>query len=195
MLAGDVQLGHALVLHAAMVRVRSKLSGEACLGSFDLSSLVLHLDGNAGPWPQICELRSFVQRLLKNEDGDSLQEVSEQLLALTNDLAIWIVERSYRPDSPDIVRQLAPDLQPAGLGYLLYKCCENERQWLIEDEIGPFQRLFEHWINAIWDGKIALPLPEGIQTIGQLITWLTNQNPVQISGSIRRTIQEISEQG
>jgi hypothetical protein len=187
---------HALVLHAAMVSVRSKLSDESCLGSFDLSALAPYLNGSAVPWPQICELRSFAQRLLESENGDLFhaEEVSEQLLALTNDLAIWIVERYYRPESPAIVSQLAPDIQPAGLGYLLYKYCENERQWLDEDELGPFQRLFERWINAIWDGKIELPLPEEIQTIGQLIAWLSNRDSAHIPCSIRQTIRELAEQ-
>jgi hypothetical protein len=80
------------------------------------------------------------------------------------------------------------------LGYLLYKCCENERQWLIEDEIGPFQRLFERWINAIWDGKIELPLPQEIQTIGQLIAWLSNRESAHIPFSISQTIRELAEQ-
>lgn len=44
--------------------------------------------------------------------------------------------------------------------------------------------LFEHWINAVWDGKIALPLPEGIQTVGQLIAWLSNREPAYIPFSI-----------
>lgn len=196
MLAGDVQLSHALVLHAAMVRVRSQLQDESCIGSLDLSSLVPYLNGSVVSWPQMRELRSVVQGFLESEHVDSFraEEVSEELLVLTNDLAIWIVEGYYRPESPAIVSQLAPDLQPAGLGYLLYRYYENERQWLCEDELGPFRRLFECWINAIWDGKIALPLPEAIQTIGQLITWLTNRNPAQISGSIRQTIRELAEQ-
>jgi hypothetical protein len=54
--------------------------------------------------------------------------------------------------------------------------------------------LFEHWINAVWDGKIALPLPEGIQTVGQLIAWLSNREPVYIPFSIRQTIRELAEQ-
>ena len=194
--AGDIHLSHALALHAAMVRVRSELPDESCIGSLDLRYLVPYLNGRAVPWPQIRELRSFALRFLESEDGNSFhaEDVSEQLLALTNDLAIWIVERYYRPESPAIVSQLAPDLQTAGLGYLLYKCCENERQWLSEDELGPFQRLFERWINAIWDGNIKLPLPAGIRTIGQLIAWLTKRDPVHIPASIRQTIHELAEQ-
>ncbi|HET6840531.1 MAG TPA: hypothetical protein VFK06_02435 [Candidatus Angelobacter sp.] len=129
MLVGDVQLGHALALHAVMVKVRSELPSESCIGFLDLNVLVPYLNDSAALWPQIGELRSCVRRFLESEDVDSFraQEVSEQLLALTNDLAIWIVERYYRPESLAIVSQLAPDLQPAGLGYLLYKCFENER--------------------------------------------------------------------
>lgn len=194
--AGGVQLGHALALHAVMIKIRSVLLDESCIGSLDLSSLVPYLNGRAVPWPQIQELRSFAQHFVETDEWDSFhaEGVSEQLLALTNDLAIWIVERYYRPESPSIVSQLAPDLQPAGLGYLLYKCCENERQWLSEDELGPFQRLFERWINAIWDGNIKLPLPAGIQNVGQLIAWLTKRDPVHIPASIRQTIHELAEQ-
>src|SRR6266567_903511 len=191
-----VQFGNALAFHAAMVRVRSELPDEACIGSLDVSSFVPYLNGKAVPWPQIGELSSFAQRFLESEDRDSLnvQDVYEELVSLTNDLAIWIVERYYRPESPAAVSELNPDLQQAGLGYLLYKCYENERQWLDEEELTPFQHLFECWINAIWDGNVELPLPADIQTISQLIAWLASRDTAVIPNAIRQTIRELAEQ-
>jgi hypothetical protein len=119
--------------------------------------------------------------------------VHEELLDLINDLAIWIMERYYRPESPAAVSQLNPDFQQAGIGYLLYKCYENERQWLAEEELAPFQRLFERWINDIWDGNIGLPLPADVQTMSQLIAWLANRDAGVIPNSIRQEIQELAE--
>jgi hypothetical protein len=193
--AHGVQFGNALALHAAMLRVRSELPDEPCIGSLDLSSFVQYLNGRAVPWPQICELSCFAQRFLESGDRASfnVQDVYEELVNLANDLAVWIVERYYRPESPAAVSQLNPDLQQAGLGYLLYKCYENERQWLDEEELNPFQRLFERWINAIWDGNIKLPLPADIQTIGQLIAWLADRDAARIPVSIRQTVQELAE--
>jgi hypothetical protein len=195
--ADGVQLANALALHAAMVTVRLELPRDGPhVSSLDLSGFVSLLGGRAVPWPQISELKSFALRFQESEDGESfnVQDVYEELLNLTNDLAIWIVERYYRPASPSAVSQLNPDLQQAGLGYLLYKCYENERQWLDEEELAAFQRLFERWINAIWDGNIKLPLPAEIQTIGQLIRWLANRNTPIMPSCIQQTILELTEQ-
>lgn len=194
--ANGVQIANALALHAAMVTVRLELPRDGShVSSLDLSGFASLLGGRAVPWPQISELKSFALRFQESEDGESfnVQDVYEELLNLTNDLAIWIVERYYRPASPSAVIQLTPDLQQAGLGYLLYKCYENERQWLDEEELAAFQRLFERWINAIWDGNIKLPLPAEIQTIGQLIAWLASRNAACIPVSIRQTVQELAE--
>jgi hypothetical protein len=194
--AHGAQLANALALHAAMVKVRLGLPPDTShIGSLDLSGFTSLLDGRAVTWPQISELKSFVLRFQESEDEESfnVQGVYDELLNLTNDLAIWIVERYYRPASPSAVSQLNPDLQQAGLGYLLYKCYENERQWLDEEELAAFQRLFERWINAIWDGNIKLPLPAEIQTIGQLIAWLASRNAACIPVSIRQTVQELAE--
>jgi hypothetical protein len=179
-----------------MVKVRLELPpGASHIGSLDLSGFASLLGGRAVTWPQISELKSFVLRFQESEDGESfnVQDVYEELLNLANDLAIWIVERYYRPASPAAVSQLNPDLQQAGLGYLLYKCYENERQWLDEGELSPFRRLFEQWINAIWDGNIKLPLPADVQTIGQLIASLADRDTGRIPVSIRQTIQELAE--
>lgn len=179
-----------------MIKVRSELPETTYVGFLDLSLLVPYLSARVVPWPQICDLRSFAQRFLEREAEDSLtvQDVYEELLALTNDLAIWIVERYYRPESPSAVSQLDPDLQQAGLGYLLYRCYENERPWLGEEELASFQRLFERWINAIWDGNIKLPFPTDVQTISQLIGWLAHRDPAVIPNLIRQTILELAEQ-
>jgi hypothetical protein len=191
-----IQLANALALHAAMVKVRLELPPDGShISSLDLSGFASLVGGRAVTWPQISELKSFALRFQEREDGESfnVQDVYEELLNLTNDLAIWIVERYVRPASPSAVSQLNPDLQQAGLGYLLYKCYENERQWLDEEELAAFQRLFERWINAIWDGNIKLPLPAEIQTIGQLIAWLASRNAACIPVSIRQTVQELAE--
>jgi hypothetical protein len=192
-----IQLANALALHAAMVKVCLELPPDAShIGSLDLGGFASLLGGRAVTWPQISELKSFVLRFQESEDGESfnVQDVYEVLLNLTNDLAIWIVERYYRPASPAAVSQLSPGLQQAGLGYLLYKCYENERQWLNEEELAAFQRLFERWINAIWDGIIKLPLPADIQTIGQLIGWLANRNTPRMPSCIHQMILELTEQ-
>lgn len=133
--AHGVQFSNALALHAAMIKVRSELPNEPYIGFLDLSSFVPHLSGAAAPWPQIGDLRSFAQPFLESEAGDSysVQVVYAELSNLTNDLAIWIVERYFRPEFPAVVSQLNPDFQQAGLGYLLYKCYENKRQWLAEE--------------------------------------------------------------
>jgi hypothetical protein len=194
--AHGVQLANALALHAATVKVRLELPLDAShIGSLDLSGFTSLLDGRAVTWPQISDLKSFTLRFQESEDGESfnVQDVYEELLNLTNDLAIWIVERYYRPASPADVSQLNPNLQQAGLGYLLYKCYENERQWLDEEELAVFQRLFEHWINAVWDGNIKVPLPADIKTIGQLIAWLANGNAAHVPTCIRHTILELTE--
>lgn len=186
------ELAQVLALHEAMVKICSAVQDEPGV-ELDLSSLAPFLKEKVVLWLQIGELEELAQRL---KDGGSFDvpDLHAELLALINDLAIWIVEQHFRPASPLAVRQLSVGFQKAGLGFLLYQCFEKERQWLDQEEQVCFQRLFEHWINCVWDGKIQLPLPTEIQTVGQLIAWLARRAVAHIPFPIRQTIRELAEQ-
>jgi hypothetical protein len=134
-----VELEQALVLHDAMVKIRLDLNDQSQGGHLALNSLEPFLKERIIPWPQIEDLGSLEWHLQHfADDGDF--DAQEELLALTNDLAIWIVEHYYRPASPAQVSQLRPEFQRAGLGFLLYGCFESERQWLDEEEHTWFPR-------------------------------------------------------
>jgi len=190
--AQAVEVAQALALHEAMVKVCSAARGGFS-GVLDWGSFAPLLKEQFVPWPQIGELEELAQSV---EDGGCFDasDFHAELLALIDDLAIWMVERYFRPASPVEVSQLNLDLQKAGLGFLLYQCFVKERQWLDQDEQACFQRLFEHWINSVWDGKIELPLPADIQTVGQLIAWLGRKGETHIPYLIRQTMRELAEQ-
>src|SRR5258708_149428 len=88
-----VELEQALVLHDAMLKIRLVLNDQSKVDHFVLSFLEPFLKGKIIPWPQIEDLGSLEWHLQRiADDGDF--DAQEELLALTNDLAIWIVEQA-----------------------------------------------------------------------------------------------------
>lgn len=137
-------------------------------------------------WPQRNEVIEAIQDFQEGcltlpEFLESSESTEPQALpGFVKDLAIWIVERFYRPSSLAEVKRLQPDFVQAGLGFLLYEVLEQQkdRPDLTERELLPLQYIFEHWINSIWitNGDfIATFEDDGVSTTGQLIAWLRQQ--------------------
>jgi hypothetical protein len=190
------ELEQALALYDAMAAICSTHDYGSLTDRFDVSAVVPFLEERIVPWPQIQDLADiewYFRQRIDGENNFSGFDPQEELLALTNDLSIWIVEHYYRPTSLAQVRALKPEFQRAGLGYILYQFFEAERQYLEGEEYRGFQRLFEFWINAVWDGKVELPLPARIVTIGQLIAWLADRDADRIPACIVDLIEEIEE--
>jgi len=185
-----LQSQRALELHDAMVRVDRQFIDGSPLHGEVLSVFKPLLNEGVIPWPQLQALKDHIEQMKPDYPLDARQR--EEQLALTNDLAIWIVETYYRPVSPFQVAQLKLEFQKAGLGYVLYRCFERHRHWLDQQEHRSFQMLFEEWINEIWDGLIELPLPKGIRTVGHLIAWLAEATE-GIPRCIAPIIEELQE--
>jgi hypothetical protein len=186
------ELEKALALHGAVIMLQPLLKDRTGLSQEHLSAFGPFLKEDVIPWPQMEDLKSHIECLADQfywQLGDAEQEHS----AIMNDLAIWIVERYYRPASPAEVCALRPPFQKAGLGFVLYRCFEQHRGSLIAEQHKCFQLLFEHWIDSVWDDEIELPLPESVRTVGELIAWLEDTGPVLIPAQVAEVIEEIKK--
>jgi hypothetical protein len=181
------ELNRALTLCDAMIELQQVLDDAVSINNEDLKVFATLVKEELIPWPQLGDLERHLSCLVEASSYDA----NEEHVALTKDLAIWIVEHCCRPASPDQVRELRPELQKAGTGFVLYSCFERHRVRLDGAERRLFQSLFEGWINSIWDGAIRLPLPETLHTVGQLITWLEETGPVPIHRQITHVIVQL----
>jgi|SRR5579864_2278168 len=124
------ELAKALALHAAISRACRKTNANNLPEG--LPALLAWLEDSL--WPLRDEAIDAIHEF---EEGHlSLQEFLEagefpglySLPAFRRDLSIWIVERFYRPSSLEELKRLRPGLVKAGLGFLLYRCFEQQQK-------------------------------------------------------------------
>jgi hypothetical protein len=184
------ELEKALALHDAVIMLQPLLKDRTGLSQGHLSAFGPFLKEDVIPWPQMEDLKSHIE-CLADQFYWQLGEAEQEHIAITNDLAIWVVERYYRPASPADLRALKPEFHKAGLGFVLYRCFEDYRGSLIAAQHKWFQLLFERWIDSVWDGDIELPLPENVRTVSELIAWLEDTGPVLIPAQVVQVVEEI----
>lgn len=178
------------MLYEQLVKIRFVLGNRARPLPTEVNELAPSLPDGRLSWPQLQDLRSLHLQLHNIPDETDIRALQEEVTALLIDLAIWIVENYFRPRSPAEVNLLRPDFHRAGIGYILYGCYEREREWCTEEEHKRLRLLFEYWIDSVWDGKIKVPLPVEISTVGQLITYLAERDARVIHHSIAHVIEE-----
>jgi hypothetical protein len=195
------ELEHALALHQAMSRLCSH--GEDNPSSQELTTLLLLLKESTIPWPQRDDLNKAIESVQTGvlsqaefmREGEFMKE--NALPAFIRDLGIWIVERYYRPSSLAEVKCLISEFQKAGLSHVLYACFEKERPYLTDREHLLLQRVFEDWINAVWDtdgDQLMAALEEdGVSTTGQFIAWLKKYSLLIIDLSVAPVIEELQQ--
>ncbi|HLW53466.1 MAG TPA: hypothetical protein VKW06_11535 [Candidatus Angelobacter sp.] len=186
----SAELEKALALHDTLIRLQPLLKNLIGRSQEHLSAFAPFLREDVIPWPQMGDLKNHIE-CVDNHFYWHLDEAEQEHSAIMNDLAIWIVERHYRPASPAEVCALRPPFQKAGLGFVLYRCFEQHRGSLIAEQHKCFQLLFEHWIDSVWDDEIELPLPESVRTVGELVAWLEDTGPVLIPAQVAQVIEEI----
>lgn len=172
-------LANALALHEAMSRACRKANAAKLPEA--LAALQALLQDSAWPLREqaVDAIQDFREGRLSLEEFLKSDEFAESwaLPVLRRDLSIWIVERFYRPCSLDEVKRLYPGFVKAGLGFLLYRCFEQQksRDDLTDYELLLLQHAFEDWITAIWVTNwdfIAAFEEDGVTTTAQLIAWL-----------------------
>ena len=184
------ELEKALALHDAVIRLQPRLKDLIGLSQEHLSAFAPFLRQDVIPWPQMGDLKNHIEHVA-NHFYWHLDQAEQEHRAIMNDLAIWIVERYYRPVSPADMRTLKPEFHKAGLGFVLYNCFEDHRGSLIAERHKCFQLLFERWIDSVWDEEIDLPLPESVRTVGELIAWLEDTGPILIPAQVAQVVDEI----
>jgi hypothetical protein len=188
------ELQNALALHGTLLHLLHQFENGARSDTTDLDRVLSLVVRNEVGWPQMEDIAYHLDTIRERLQGNlrgNLDFHLDELRSLIRDLGIWVVEKHIRPGSLAQVRQLKPELQQAGLGYLLYRHYEKERDELDGNGRGCLKTAFEYWIDWIWDGGVPVPLPLAISTTGQLIGWLAETDPDLIGASIKNVISKL----